>query len=659
MKDEYIKLPIIKEIEVKGYDLFNSDWKYEFKNGLNLFVGGNRLGKTTTVYIILYGIVGIPRENKKFFSDRLVVYREQIKDARPTVRLNFDIGSNCIEIERNLLNSQINYLSINRQVYKKDDTQILEEIYSKKIVSMANISSLDDYKFLLEKFLIREEEGNYLLWDTEVQIRVLRLLFNYEKFDEEFRKFEGDVRKFDTNVRGQQDIQAQFKKRLDSIKVQKFSNIKNMGGFDLQKFEKRLEKLNKDKLSLHSSHKSILEKIENLERGKKQSTQITHGMSNEIEELDSEIIRIENTFFKSVYNNPKIKLADHKLKYYQICMFCNKKIPKKKALSIVDEIENKKRCPVCSSEFKREIEGRIDDERGKMRLVDDLVKKREVSIKKKRELSLREKNLDDMSKKLKGLWTVKSKVEVEIENHILEIDDIKLKLSKPSIERKEEMAVYDRDITILQEQINYFQKIIDEAKDKRTKALVDLKKKNDEFNQILDKMSNALTRKFKKYVNRFLNKCDLVVKERKPKGSMINFKVFIPKFDDRERISVSQVSKSEVIFLEYAFRMSLCELFKQITRNESFLVIETSEGVFDLSNVRILAESISKFYSNDSYLLVISNLGRVDFLKDLVEKTKRDISDRVLNFLEIGILNEEQKRDKYKFDEKLKGLFNI
>jgi len=657
MKDEYIKLPIIKEVEVKGYELFKSDWKYEFKNGLNLFVGGNRLGKTTTVYIILYGIVGIPQENKNFFSDR-VVYREQIKDVRSTVRLNFDIGSNCIEIERNLLNSQINYLSINRQIYKKDDAQILEEIYSKEIVSMASISSLDDYKFLLEKLLIREEEGNYLLWDPEAQIRVLRLLFNYEKFDEEFRKFEGDVRKFDTDVRGQQDIQAQFRKRLDSIKVQKSSKIKNMGGFGLQELEKRLEELNKDKVALHSSYKSILEKIENMERDKKQSTQIVHGLSNEIEELDSEIIRIENTFFKSVYSDPKIQLADHKLKYYQICMFCNKKIPKEKARSIVDEIENKKRCPVCSSEFKREIEDHID-ERGRTRLVDDLVKKRKVSKEKKRELSLRQKHLDDMSKKLKGLWTGKSKAEVEIESQILAIDDIKLKLSRPSIERKEEIAVYDRDIKILQEQVDYFQKIIDKAKYNRTKALDDLKKKNDEFNQTLEKMSNALARKFKEYVNRFLDECDLVVKKRKPKGSMISLKVFIPKFNGRERIFVSQVSKSEAIFLEYAFRMSLCELFKQITGNESLLVIETSEGTFDIGNARILAEIISRFYSNDSYLLVISNLGRTDFLRVLIEKTKKDISNRVLNFLEIGRLSEEQERDRGGFDEILKELFNI
>ena len=174
MKDKYIKLPIIKEIEVKGYKLFKTDWKYKFKKGLNLFVGENRLGKTTTVYIILYGIVGLPKKNKNFFLDR-VLLKEQIKNVKPIVRLKFDIGQDHIEIERDLLSSQINCLSINSQTYKKDEAKKIEEIYSKKIVSLAGISSLDDYKFLLENLLIREEEGNYLLWEPEDQIRVLRL----------------------------------------------------------------------------------------------------------------------------------------------------------------------------------------------------------------------------------------------------------------------------------------------------------------------------------------------------------------------------------------------------------------------------------------------------------------------------------------------------
>ena len=347
MKDKYIKLPIIKEIEVEGYELFKSDWKYEFKKGLNLFVGENRLGKTTTVYIILYGIVGLPKKSKNFFSDR-VLRREQIKNVRPTVRLKFNIGSDYIEIERNLFNSQIIYFSINNKIYKKENTQRIEQVYATNIINLAGISSLDDYRFLLENLLIREEEGNNLLWKPEDQIRVLRLLFNYGKFDEEFRELEGEVRKYDTKVRGQQETQAQFKKSLDAIKNEKYAKIKSMEELDIQELKKQLEVLIKDKNKLKSSDKSISESIRNIENNKKETTQIVHGLSNEIEELDSEIIRIENLFFKSVYADPKIKLADHKLKHNQICMFCNQKISTKKAQSIVTKIESEKKCPVCN-----------------------------------------------------------------------------------------------------------------------------------------------------------------------------------------------------------------------------------------------------------------------------------------------------------------------
>ncbi len=657
MRNEYIKLPIIKEIEVKGYELFKSDWKYEFKKGLNLFVGCNRLGKTTTVYIILYGIVGLPKKNKDFFSDR-VLHREQIENVRPTVRLKFDIGSDCIEIERDLLSSQINWLSINSQTYKKDEAKKIEEIYSKKIVSLAGISSLNDYKFLLENLLIREEEGNYLLWKPEDQIRVLRLLFNYGKFDEEFRKLEGEVRKYDTKVRGQQDTQAQFKKSLDAIKKEKCAEIKSMEGLDIQKREKRLKVLIKDKNKLNSSDKNISENIKNIEKNKKKATQIIHSISNEIEELDSEIMGMENIFFKSVYVDPKIQLANHKLKYYQICMFCNQKISSKRVQSIVTQIEDEKKCPVCNSKFIRDSKD-ILDEKERQELVKDLIRKRKLVIGKKRDLSRKQKELNDLSEKLKELWTKKSRIEEEVEGKFFEIEDINLIISMYKTGKKEELAIFDRDISALQNQINNFQVQIDQDKVEYKKALDALGMKNSEFNQVLEKRSNTLVKTFKNYALGFFNECELVVKKRCPKGSKIKLNVFIPKFDGRERTFDSQVSKSEAIFLEYAFRMSLCELFKQITGNESLLVIETSEGAFDVGNARILAETISRFYNNDSYLLVISNLGRPHFLKALVEKTKEDISYRVLNYLKIGRLSEEQERDREEFDKILKELFNI
>ena len=657
MKDEYIKLPIIKEVEVKGYELFKSDWKYEFKKGLNLFIGENRLGKTTTVYIILYGIVGLPKKNKNFFSDR-VPYREKIKEISPTVRLKFDIGSDRIEIERDLFDSQINYLSIHGQTYIKDDTNNIEEIYSKEIISLAGMSSLDDYKFLLENLLIREEEGNYLLWVPEAQIRVLRLLFNYGKFDEEFRKLDREVRKYDTKVRGQQDTQAQFKKSLDAIKKEKYAKIRGMQGLNIQKLEKRLEVLIKDKNKLNSSDKSISENIKNIEKIKKNATQIVHGLSNEVEELDSKIIRVENKFFKSVYSDPKIQLADHKLKHYQICMFCNQKISSVRAHSIVTQIEDKKKCPVCNSKFIPYSKDKLD-ENERQKLVKDLVKKRKLLIGNKRELSQKQKELNDLSEKLKQLWTKKNGIEEELIEKFLEIGDIELTLSMYGTGKKEDMVAHDKGIMAFQKQIDDFQEKIDKAKVKYKEALYALEKKNCEFNQLLEKMSKALVRIFQEYAQDFFNGCELVVKQRKPKESKIKLNVFIPKFDGCERTFVSQVSKSEAIFLEYAFRMSLCELFKQITGNESLLVIETSEGAFDIGNVRILAETISRFYSNDSYLLVISNLGRTSFLRVLIENSRQDISDRVLNYLEIGRLSKEQEKDRDKFDGILKQLFKI
>ncbi len=322
------------------------------------------------------------------------------------------------------------------------------------------------------------------------------------------------------------------------------------------------------------------------------------------------------------------------------------------------QIEDEEECPVCNSKVIRTGKNRLG-EKERQKLVKDVVEKRELIVGKRRELSQKQKELDDLNEELKQLWTEKSRIEEELEDKFFEIEDINLVISMFKTGKKEELAIFDRDMLTLQNQIKNFQVGIDEDKVSYKKALDALEKKNRVFNQALEKRSNVLVKTFKKYVVGFFNECELVIKERRPKGSKIKLNVFIPKFDGCDRTFVSQVSKSEAIFLEYAFRMSLCDLYKQITGNEALLVIETSEGAFDIGNVRILAETISRFYSDDSYLLVISNLGRPDFLKALVEKTKEDISDRIVNYLKIGRLSEEQEKNRDKFDGILKKVFSI
>ena len=84
-------------------------------------------------------------------------------------------------------------------------------------------------------------------------------------------------------------------------------------------------------------------------------------------------------------------------------------------------------------------------------------------------------------------------------------------------------------------------------------------------------------------------------------------------------------------------------------------MIETSEGLFDTANAPILAENISNFF-DISYLLIISNLGRPDFLKALVKKSNEDMSDRVLNYFEIGRLSQVRVRGKITLMRKLRKI---
>ena len=62
IEEDFISFPTINKISVHNYPLFNygqgSNWSATFENGLNLFLGANSIGKTTTINMVIYGIVG-------------------------------------------------------------------------------------------------------------------------------------------------------------------------------------------------------------------------------------------------------------------------------------------------------------------------------------------------------------------------------------------------------------------------------------------------------------------------------------------------------------------------------------------------------------------------------------------------------------------------
>lgn len=624
----------MKEIEIKSYPLFEKDWKYEFKNGLNLFLGGNTLGKTTSVYIMLYGITGIPKDRKDFFRMRI---KGGSTNEIPTVRIKLDLGKTIIEIVRNLNDSNIIYLSMNGQSYSNENDD-LTQLYENKITSLSGFSSLADYRFLLEKLLIREEEGNYILWSPSDQARVLRLLFGYEGFEKVFAELERKVTMYDTKMRGEQDTQKQFKKRLEASRELKASALKTIAAMDVKELEDKIQSLETEKETFFKLQEQVKKKIEILQHKKEVVAKEVSVKSNKIEELEAEILNLENKFFGFIYSDPKILLAHHKLDLYGICIFCNQKPSKNVREAIVSQTEQGN-CPVCGSKLPIKFESSVSDQKG----MEKLEIKRQELLEFKEELESTTRDFEKMEIELNKHQKKYFELADVFSKRITEINDLKLRLADIKEGKIEDMAIYDRDIQTLQTHIEHYQKEVENARAKYKDSIEKLKTLNDEFGKSLKDLQDNVVKIFRDYAGALFIHCDLNIEHIKPRESKIRLPVFLPTIDKAPRKSRDQVSKSEAVFLEYAFRMSLCEFYNKITGNNFNLIIETLEGIFDMGVIKMLSETLAKFARNDFYLLIVSNLGREDFLKSLITKYDADMSQRTVNFFEIGKLSEIQK----------------
>lgn len=653
MINEYIKLPLILGIEVKNYGLFEKDWRYNLKKGLNFFLGANTLGKTTTVYIILYGITGLPEDNMNFFVKRT---EEFDPNETPLVRLKLQIGKKIIDIERNLRNSKIVHLSIDGKTYDKTDRNI-EKVYEENLKTLTGFHSIEDYKFLLEKLSIREEEGNYLLWNSDDQARILRLLFGSDKLDVQFKNLEKKVTEYDTKWRGKKDIQYQFKKRLEATKEQRKDVLRELGSMKIDDLETNIKSYEEDSQKLEQEKTHLIENIKSLEN-KREGISGGISLSNsDKEELESEILNLENELFESTYSDPKISLAFHKLKNYGICMFCNHKLSLNISQKIIDQIENTK-CPVCKSVILLKPKMTISTEK-RQQLILELGQKRKRISDLVDSLASNTKDLQEVNESLKLYWEKHNEIEKSLSNKIAKIDNFKLRLADIKKGEPKEIAVYDRDIQNLQQQIDFYQKQIDKDKEKYEKAKNQLEQLSKAFEKDMSGLKTDLINIFKDYSKNFFNQCELEIQHDKPRGSKIALPVFRPKVNDILREKGDQVSKSEGIFLEYVFRMSLCEIFSSVTVSTIYLMIETSEGVFDIGIIETIADVLVKF-CNKNHLIIISNLGRQDFLKSLVKKSGlNDLSQRMLNFLEIGKLSIIQKQNLSKYQDLINELTSI
>src|SRR5690606_25702219 len=137
----------------------------------------------------------------------------------PTVKLVFTVGEHEFEIHRMIVEDTILYLRVDDHHYSVDELDNIDDVYEGLLKQYTGIESLSDITFLLQKFLIRQEEGNYLIWDDKGgdQSKLIRILINQAGFQVEYEQLAKNVKDLDTKVRGKIDVKAQFQKKINEL----------------------------------------------------------------------------------------------------------------------------------------------------------------------------------------------------------------------------------------------------------------------------------------------------------------------------------------------------------------------------------------------------------------------------------------------------------
>jgi len=649
----YIKLPALRSIEVENYHLFSKKWKYDVYSGMNLFVGTNGLGKTTTTALIIYGMVGPESEiPMDYFENRGGPHDD---DAKPTIKLVFTVGEHEFEIHRIITEDTILYLRVDKDhQYYSDDFDNIEEVYEGLLKQYTGIESLSDITFLLQKFLIRQEEGNYLIWDDKGgdQSKLIRILINQAGFQAEFERLAKDVKDADTKVRGKTDIKAQFQKKINELIKLRNEELEKRKDYDQRiNIENILTKLQADSDKNIELRDKNLDNIQYLTDKIREIDGNIEVISANYEQHTDEVRQLESQLFKHIYSDESVLTSVHKLKHYGICIYCNKSPKSEKIEKIVKSLEVKNECPVCESTLdlvhpdldNSQVLSQLEQSQSKLKSATEEIKPLQ-----------NKKNL--LTKELDDMWAAQRKIEKEVNALAIQMYDQNIQLSKMKENPEEQITEYDTQIQGLEFQVANYEKEIEPEREKWEIAKEKLNSKNEELNVVINSFEDKLNAIFVKYASKYFKiDCVLTTIERRPKESKISVQSFVPEFDGKTRFEMKNCSTSERIFMEYLFRISLLELYQQESKNTPFIIMETTEGAFDISSTVQLASAFNEFSKVKLPFILITNFSKPDFLEKLsdgIEKSK----SRLLNFLDFGRLSAIQVGSMPQFKKVLRSL---
>ena len=650
MEQGYIKIPTIKSVKVKNYPLFdykNKDyWEFDISNGVNLLLGANSIGKTTTMNMIIFAFVGIQKDitqiDLQYFSERLKL--QERNKANQYITLEFFIGEDLISICRNLRGDG----KLKSFMLNNIEQDIVEY---EKYIEKATQMTMQELCKLLQFMLIREEEGNYILWDITKQTEIISILLNKTIFYREFSKNKNIYKKIDNKSKKLKNRVYNEKKHIKTLREkQQKQLIERSDNSNINNLDKKKDKLLLDSKNLKEDKKNKYKDLKQLRNEDEEIYKRFINIRSKLQENESylqELNKRLNNFLNSeidnIYDN-SLKLGASKMKDYHHCIFCDNDISKSKANKIFNKYVINKQCPVCDSSIgSKETEKSIQTYEENIEEIDKIKKE----IKKfKKEYKNTEDNKIYKEEEVKKQQKQIILIEKQVHNTELELKSINKQLDILKQNKSIEFTDYDMAIKQIEENTQELNKEYQNKEKEKSLFLNKLNKQIIEYNKNIKKFTNELNNIFKRYAKKyFIDNCELTIYTASSfkKNSIDNTVYFIPKLKDEKRIKKNQVSQFERIFLEYLFRVSILELYFKTSETKPFLFLETSEGVFDTANTSEIAKLFSSFGNEKFPIIIVANLSKVqDFLTKLF-KDEKEREQKTFNLINYGKLTSKQK----------------
>jgi len=634
--------------------------------GLNLIIGGNGIGKTTLVNTILFGLVGnatyekldgikkeVPLIDEDYFHGRLEPGDQDLAQVTITI----GVGMDEVSITRALYRPQI--LRLHHKRARTRDVQSitgspaeLERRYRKLLERLLGLPTFEDFVFIVANLLIFDENRRTLAWDPEVQNRMVRLLSVPRQLDESFSKLSVMVTQNDTKGRHKSEDRKRIRSAIDRWMEAKADEDVEPQDVDKerQNIEKRLNELDQqiDRLEgeVEDDRLKVNSEIQRLKELNARADEIELKRAPLIEKQTE----LESQFYGSIYKSVPAAyvLLLEALVKEGLCEFCHTEGRQLRALG--RELKSGGLCIVCRSpiDYSKSLE--TDN---KQSLGDEINSIREtIEL-----LDIELTTFGAAQATARSTITVLQEVLAEKTRSIRNLDTERFELKTRYTALSADFNGDEPDPWLL-EQNRAIKKLDDEIEKlyrKRDDAKAKLREINEKILQVLRSVNESLTPLFSEFASQFLGtNCELVIAQRTRQGKPVAY--MFPRFLDKERPSMNQVSESQRFFIDQAFRMALISWFTQTNSGETFCIVETPEGSLDLAYEENVAKMYLEFAKQGHSIIATSNLNSSKFLVELFRHLGDNPKGKVLDLLAYGRLTSVQDSHKVDFNKSLKQL---